>query len=182
MLINDQISNGEIILRQIEISDCTPSYVSWLNDPIINQYLETRWSEQNLASIQSFVQSQRESDNSILFAITLANDGRHIGNIKLGPINNHHRHADVSYFIGDKTMWGKGIATKAINLVCGYGFRDIKLHRIEAGTYAKAVGSQRALEKNGFIKEAVFRKQVITNNGYEDVYRYGLLSDEYKIL
>lgn len=182
MLTSERLSMGGVLLRQIELSDCTPSYVSWLDDPEVNQYLETRWTEQNIDSIRSFVQSMRDSENSVLFAITLLEDGRHIGNIKLGPINKYHHHADVSYFIGDKAMWGKGIATKAINLVCGYGFGDMKLHRIEAGTYAKAIGSQRALEKNGFIKEAVFRKQVITNNGYEDVYRYGLLSDEYKIL
>lgn len=182
MITNECLSAGGVLLRQIVLSDCTPSYVSWLEDPEINQYLETRWTLQTLESIRSFVQSKLESDDSILFAITLADDGRHIGNIKLGPINKHHHHADVSYFIGDKAMWGKGIATKAINLVCRFGFNDMHLHRIEAGTYAKAIGSQRALEKNGFIKEAVFRKQVITNNGYEDVYRYGLLVDEYKKL
>ena len=58
----------------------------------------------------------------------------------------------------------------------------MNLHRIEAGTYAKAIGSQRALEKNGFTKEAVFRKQVIFNGEYMDVYRYGLLVDEYKTI
>ncbi|KHM52663.1 hypothetical protein NZ47_03425 [Anaerovibrio lipolyticus] len=182
MLTNVRLSTGGVLLRQVVLSDCTPSYVSWLEDPEVNQYLETRWTEQTLESVRSFVQSQLGSENSILFAIMLEDDGRHIGNIKLGPINEHHHYADISYFIGDKSMWGKGIATKAINLVCGYGISDMNLHRIEAGTYAKAIGSQRALEKNGFIKEAVFRKQVITNNGYEDVYRYGLLMDEYKRL
>ena len=180
MLTDVRLSSGGVLLRQIELGDCTHSYVSWLEDPEVNQYLETRWSEQTLESVQSFVQSQLDSENSVLFAIILADDGRHIGNIKLGPINEHHRHADVSYFIGDKTMWGKGIATKAINLVCRYGFSDMNLHRIEAGAYAKAIGSQRALEKNGFIKEAVFRQQVLTNIGYDDVYRYGLLADELK--
>lgn len=144
--------------------------------------METRWSDQSIESIQSFVQSQLDSENSILFAITLAEDGRHIGNIKLGSINSHHSHADISYFIGDKAMWNKGIATTAINLVCGYGFNKLNLHRIEAGAYAAATGSQRAIEKNGFTKEAVFRKQVLFNGGYMDVYRYGLLVDEYKTL
>lgn len=182
MKIKEQLSMEGVLLRQIELRDCTPLYVSWLNDSEVSQYLETRWSNQTIETIKSFVQSQLDSDNSILFAITLAEDGRHIGNIKLGPINKYHHRADISYFIGDKSMWGKGIATKVINLVCKYGFSDMSLHRIEAGTYAKALGSQRALEKNGFIKEAVFRKQAITQNGYEDVYRYGLLSDEYKKL
>lgn len=182
MITKEQMSVGGVLLRQIELSDCTPSYVSWLEDPEVNQYLETRWTEQTIESIQSFVQSQLDSENSILFAITLTDDGRHIGNIKLGPINSHHRYADISYFIGDKAMWGRGIATKVINLVCGFGIQNMNLHRIEAGTYAEAIGSQRALEKNGFTKEAVFRKQVLSNGNYMDVYRYGLLADEYKTM
>ena len=39
---------------------------------------------------------------------------KHIGNIKLGPINWIHRYGDISLLIGDKDYWGKGIATEAI--------------------------------------------------------------------
>ncbi len=107
--------------------------------------METRWSEQNIDTIKEFVSLQRESEHSILLAITLSDDGRHIGNIKLGPINKYHKYGDISYFIGDKSMWNKGITTKAINLLCGYGIDHIGLHRIEAGAYAMALGSWRAL-------------------------------------
>ena len=102
-----------------------------------------------------------------------------IGNIKIGPINKKHNHADISYFIGEKDLWNKGIATECINLASSFGFSDLHLHRVEAGTYSKAIGSQKALEKNGFSREGVFRKQAISNGEYIDVYRYGLLAEEY---
>lgn len=169
---------GGILLRQIEISDCTDSYVNWLNDPEVNQYLETRWSVQDLQAITSFVKSQRENDHSILFAIVFAN--KHIGNIKIGPINRHHNHADISYFIGNKKLWNHGIATESIRLVCEFGFKELDLHRIEAGAYSKAIGSWKALEKNGFLREGTFRKQVLSENEYIDVYRYGFLQTEWR--
>lgn len=133
-------------------------------------------------SIRDFVKYQRENNHSILFAIRLTETDRHIGNIKIGPINVHHNHADISYFIGEKTLWNQGIATECINLVSGFGFSDLNLHRVEAGAYVKAVGSWKALEKNGFTREAVFRQQVISDGQYIDVYRYGLLASEYKEL
>ena len=148
----------------------------------MTQYLETRWSEQTLDTIKDFVKYQRENNHSILFAIRLTSTDRHIGNIKIGPINVHHNHADISYFIGDKTLWNQGIATEAINLISGFGFYEFKLHRVEAGAYAKAVGSWKALEKNGFIREGIFRQQVISDGQYIDAYRYGLLATEYKRL
>lgn len=182
-MITEKKLHGEMIsLRQIELKDCTYTYVGWLNDPDVNHYLETRWEIQTLDSVKSFVESQMANDHSVLFAITTILDGRHIGNIKIGPINRYHNHADISYFIGEKSYWNRGIATEAINLVSEFGFCELGLHRVEAGVYAKAIGSWKALERNGFSREAVFREQVKSDREYMDIYRYGLLATEYKKL
>lgn len=165
-------------LRQIEISDCNENYVKWLNDPEVNQYLETKWSDQNLESILEFVESQRNNSHSVLFAI-ISDKGNHIGNIKIGPVHTHYHHADISYFIGEKALWHKGIATEAIRLVCEFGFNELALNRIEAGAYDCAIGSWRALEKCGFKKEGIFKEQILFNNRYIDVYRYAILHSEY---
>lgn len=180
-MITDKIIDGEkIYLRQIEIADCNERYAAWLNDQQVNQYLETRWSEQNLATIRSFVEAQRENNHSVLFAIVYKETDKHIGNIKIGPIHSHYRHADISYFIGEKEYWNRGIATEAIGLVCRFGFDELVLHRIEAGAYDCAVGSWKALEKCGFCREGIFREQVLFNNEYIDIYRYALLRIDYK--
>lgn len=131
-------------------------------------------------NIREFVNGQRNNDHSLLFAITISQSGKHIGNIKIGPINRHHQHADISYFIGDKQYWNRGIASEAINLICRFGFDDLELRRIEAGCYAEAVGSRKALEKNGFVCEGRFREQVLCQGNCMDIYRYGLLKREFK--
>lgn len=180
-MVTEKVLHGErISLRQIELRDCISSYVDWLNDPVVNQYLETRWSEQTLENVQGFVISQRENDHSYLMAIILNENHRHIGNIKIGPINRYHKHADLSYFIGDRSLWGKGIATEAIYLASDFAFNDLGLHRVEAGVYSLAVGSWKAMEHNGFKREAVFREQAICKDSYIDIYRYGLLKSEFK--
>ena len=180
MITEAILDGGSFFLRQIELSDCTCNYVNWLNNPIINQCLETRWKKQSLNSIREFVNDQRNNDHSILFAIVIKKDRQHIGNIKLGPINRFHNHADISYFIGEESYWNRGIATKAINLVAEYAFYNLDIHKVEAGCYSSAIGSQKALEKNFFIKEAVFREKVIYQGRYHDVYRYGLLKKEFR--
>ena len=173
-MITSKILEGEkIILRQIELSDCTERYVEWLNDPEVNQYLETKWIEQSLETVKDFVCAQRENDDSILWAIISKENLIHIGNIKIGPINKYHHHADISYFIGEKDYWGKGIATEAIQLVTEYGLNELKLHKLEAGTYEDAIGSQKALEKNAYVKEGVLVEHVYFRGGYKAVFRYG---------
>lgn len=180
MVVEDILIGESIYLRQITLDDCTDQYVAWLNDPDVNRFLETKWSIQNMDSIKSFVSFQRDNEHSILFAIVTKVNDEHIGNMKIGPIHPYYSHADISYFIGEKTFWQKGIATEAIKLVCDYGFDKLSLNRIEAGAYESAIGSWKALEKCGFVREGVFRKQVIFNSEYIDVYRYGLLKDERK--
>ena len=179
-MITDKILTGEkVYLRQISVKDCTDKYVKWLNDPEVNQYLETKWSEQNIESIRAFVESQRKNNHSVLFAIVCRKNNEHIGNVKIGAVHPHYNHADISYFIGEKEYWHKGLATEAISLVCQFGFEQLSLHRIEAGTYDCAEGSWHALEKCGFKREGTFREQVYFMGRYINVYRYGLLKENF---
>jgi len=61
------------------------------------------------------VEEKYKSNNDLLFGIFF--DSYHIGNIKLGPIDFIHKVSDVSYFIGEKEYWGKGIATLIIKIL-----------------------------------------------------------------
>jgi RimJ/RimL family protein N-acetyltransferase len=176
-------------LRLLTLADCTERYVGWLRDPEINRYLETRWSEQNLESVRAFVGGMVESADSYLFAIVV--EGAHVGNIKIGPIQARHRYADVSYFIGERAQWGRGIASDAIALAAAIGFERLGLHRVQAGLYEGNVGSGRALEKAGFRREGVQRKQLrlgadpdapAADTQWEDHVWYGLLREEWQAL
>lgn len=180
MLYDKELTGEKIKLRIIELDDCNSKYLGWLKDKEVNQYLETRWNEQTLESIKDFVTSIRNSDHSYLFAIIHQN--KHVGNIKIGPIHPIYKYADVSYFIGKKSAWGKGIATEAIKLITDFGFNILGLNRLQAGAFAPNIGSKKALEKNGYKKEAVYRKKVFINSGdeYIDSHMYGLLKEEYK--
>lgn len=147
--------------------------------PQVNRYLETRWQPQSLESIRAFVAEQLSSPRSYLFAILENASGRHVGNIRLGPINPHHLGADVSYFIGARSVWGRGYATEAVRLVLDLGFSRLGLQRILAGVYASNDVSQRVLEKAGLRPEGVWRRQLQGTGGWEDHLFHGILREEW---
>lgn len=171
-----------VSMRLLEIDDCGDEYLAWLNDPEINRFLETRWREQTMESIRDFVASMLASEDSYLFAILEGE--RHVGNIKLGPVHARHAYADVSYFIGARGAWGRGLATDAIKLATKIGFQRLGLHRVQAGLYASNIGSARALEKAGFVREGIFRGQLRRDArepaSWEDHVFYGILREEWK--
>ncbi len=58
--------------------------------------------------------------------------------------------------------------TETVRLVVDYAFHELKLHRIEAGVMPRNLGSMRVLEKAGFHKEGIARKNVKINGVWED--------------
>ena len=100
---NIRINGDRIYLRNVELSDVNQVYVDWLNDPKVNQYLETRYDVQTIESVHKFVEKMVVKKDELFFAICLIEKDKHIGNIKLGPVNWLHLYADVSFFIGDKS-------------------------------------------------------------------------------
>lgn len=143
-------------LRPLRASDASERYVAWLNDPDVNRFLEIRFVKHTLADVSEFLRKLEADESSAGFAIVLNEGARHIGNIKLGPINEHHGFGEVSLFIGEKDCWGKGLATEAIELVTEFAFQARGLRRVEAGAYASNQGSVKAFLKAGWRQEAVF--------------------------
>lgn len=181
-MVSHFIDGKRIYLREVREEDVGETYYAWMNDKEINQYMETRYYPQGMEALRDYLKSHRQKADEPWFAICLQDTGQHIGNIKLGPINFHHRTADVSYFIGEKDCWGKGYATEAIGLVVRFAFEVLDLYKVNAGTYARNVGSQRALEKNGFVREGVFKKHAFFKGDREDTFRFGLLREAYESL
>jgi [ribosomal protein S5]-alanine N-acetyltransferase len=136
--------------------------------------METRWSAQNLDSIFRFVKSMESDPANYLFAIRLRTSSRHIGNLKIGPINFNHSYADLSYFIGDRDFWGKGIATEAIQGAIEFAFENLSLRRLNAGVYSSNIGSVKALQKCGFVTEGVAVDKFRIDDHFEDHIMLGL--------
>src|SRR5437660_17403 len=131
-----EISTERLVLRELQPSDCSPHYVEWLRDPDINRYLETRHSRHDEESVRGFIERVSAQSDEFLFGIFLPASGRHIGNIKVGPIREYHRSADISLFIGARDCWGQGLATEAIAALSRYAFDELGVAKLSASMYA----------------------------------------------
>jgi len=52
---------------------------------------------------------------------------------------------------------GAGIASAAVDEIAQFGFGELGLHRLEAGTATANIASQRVLEHNRFTKVGLLR-------------------------
>ncbi len=174
------IQNKTILLREVEIKDCNEEYLSWLQDSDINQYLETRWEYQSISKIKNFVRDKRKSYDEYLFAIIDIKTKKHIGNIKLGPINFNHKSAEISYFIGNKDFQNKGFSTNAIELILKVAFLKLKLKYISAGVYSNNKASCSVLKKNKFSIEGNLKNSILNNKKRGNRLIFGISDAIYK--
>ena len=109
-----------------------------------------------------------KNDTDYYFGIFLQSTGALIGSIQLFQvIRGSLQSAFIGYFL-DKDHNGKGYTTEAVKLLLKFGFEELKLHRIEAGVMPHNMGSLRVLDKAGFQKEGIARKNVRINGKWED--------------
>jgi len=171
------IEGDRIYLREVRLSDVNEEYYNWLNDNEVSQFLETKFFPQSIKAIEEYVSSMIGSQESVFLAIVVKENNKHIGNIKIGPINWIHRFADIALVIGDKESWGKGYGTEAIKLVVDYAFNKLNLHRLNAGIYANNIGSIKAFEKAGFKDEGTRKNMRFFNGKYIDEKLYGIVNE-----
>lgn len=171
------LEGENIYLREVRESDVNENYYRWMNDPDITQYLESRFYPNSLEELRHYVGEKSKDNSSVFLAIILKNGNRHIGNIKLGPINWIHRYADVALIIGEKDCWGKGYASSAICLVTKYAFKTLNLHKLMAGCYDLNQGSAKAFQKAGFQTEGVRKRHYYYDGGYIDSVLLGIVRE-----
>jgi RimJ/RimL family protein N-acetyltransferase len=73
---------------------------------------------------------------------------------------------------------GRGVGTRAHQLLVRYLFAHTPVPRIEADTDKDNIAEQRALEKAGFTQEGLMRSVVFRDGQWRDAYLYGIVRDD----
>jgi len=111
------------------------------------------------------------------FAIVRAPDGDLLGSISLMRIAWEHQRAEVGYWLALSAR-GEGHATRAVSLVCAWGFRALSLERITLLAARDNEPSQQVAIRSGFVREAVLRSYMAHPDGRHDMVSYGLLESD----
>ncbi len=160
MILERLLSDGVVTIAQLDESAATGPYLKWMQDAEVTRFLEARFAKYDAANIAAFISEKNASNKSLLAGIFF--EGRHVGNIKLDIVREHSR-GELGLLIGEKAVWGRGIARRAIALISDYAFSVLGLAKICAGVYATNIGSQKAFESVGYHLDGVRRRHYVDN-------------------
>ena len=163
----------DLFIKIIDEKVISKDYIGWLNDYDTVKYTDQKHFRHSFKRVENFILEKLKSKNDFLFGIFFKK--KHIGNIKLGPINNFHKTSEVSYIIGNKNFWGKGIASKCLKAVIKYAFEKTELEKLTSGYYKLNKASAKVLEKNNFKIEGVRKKEKLLAGKRVDYVEVGLI-------
>ena len=152
-----------------EQAHLTSRYVGWLNDPDVVRYSDQRHRRHTLESCRSYYESFAGSADHFL-AIESHSHG-HVGNIGIG-VDAHHGIADVSIIVGERAVWGTGIASMSWCAVVDALCASTDIRKVTAGTMAVNVPMLRLMARSGLAIEAIRPRQAVWEGQEVDMH-YG---------
>lgn len=123
------------------------------------------------------IENNQENIKKLIFKVEINETNQFIGLIGITLGKKHYKNAEV-WFQYDFRFWNKGFATESLRKIIDFGFKNLQLHRIEAGCAVENMGSITVLEKVGMQREAHTRKLLPLISGWSDNYGYAILSTD----
>ena len=140
---------NKILIRPLRFEDASVSW-KWRNDPEVWEHTGSRPDIVVTEEIEKqWILDKLKERNSVRFAIEI--DDVYVGNIQLTNIVEKET-AEYHVFIGDKSYWGKGVASLATAQIIRYAKNVINLQSLYLSVRPENNSAIRVYEKSGFVK------------------------------
>lgn len=174
-----EIEGKKIRLRKLKLEDANELFKYYSNENVY-RYLDWNGPETLEKSYEVIkIWNKGYIDGWIIrFAIVNKVTDKIIGTIFLSQFEG--RRAEIGYELSEG-YWRKGIMSEAMQEVISFGFKKLRLVRIQAFVCEENIASRNLLKKFNFKEEGYLRKfecHSVTGE-CKDMYIYGLLNTEF---
>lgn len=161
---------SKIIIRPQRVSDARAMFEILVNKNFRFFDAGVRKLEDEVKFLKRNARKRRDSFE---YNFTILLDGKIVGGCGI-KINQHRPYiGEIGYFV-DEREWGKGIATRAVKLLEGFGFKKLKLQRIEILIHPQNTASVKVAIKSGYQKEGRMKKAGRLGNNPSKVHDFFL--------
>ena len=174
---------GERVILRGPRAEDVPSLCKYAGDPEVSRWMPNLAFPFGEAEAREVVRNAAErarTGEGYCFGIVPVEAGELIGIIGVKHICWPDRRADMGFWIG-RGFRRKGFTEEAVRLALGFAFGTLRLHRVTALALAPNAASAGLLQKVGFRKEGVWRKDCFLRGRWYDAVVFGLLEGEYNV-
>ena len=129
----------------------------------------------HLQDAYDYIDAMLAVDENEILAFAIEYAGHVVGSISvLRQEDIYRRSGEIGYYLG-YDYWGQGIMSEAVKQACLLIFEHSDIERIFAAPFDYNHASQRVLEKCGFKREGILRKNGFKNGEFHDMIIYSLI-------
>lgn len=152
-----------------------PYRVKWLNNPKVNKFIgEEVGQKTNLEKEKVWFANYQKAKNKKFF--TVCDNSKPIGFFGLSNISKLNKNADLFIAIGEDDHRGKGVGKITMKFIIDYGFKKLKLHKINLGVVKDNIPAVKLYQSLGFIIEGEMRDEVFFEGKFHDFLSMAIFS------
>lgn len=175
------LETERLLLRRLVPEDLEDIF-EYASDAEVARF--TTWSAhtsiENSRAFLEYVLAQYASGSIAPWGVEYKRDHKLIGTCGFVSWSVCNARAEVGYAIS-RRYWNQGLTTEALGTVVEFGFRTMRLNRIQGRCVLENIGSARVMEKTGMRLEGVHREYEVSDvpGVYLDIPMYAILRREW---
>lgn len=135
-----------------------PYRIKWLNNPQVNKFFGNELGKKtDLKKEKEWFANYLKAKNKKVF--TICDGSTPIGFMGLSNISRINKNANLFIIIGENDYRGRGIGKFALAWLLDYGFKKLKLHKINLGVIKNNVIAVKLYKSLGFIIEGEMKDE-----------------------
>jgi RimJ/RimL family protein N-acetyltransferase len=172
------IGDGVIRLRLMAESD-VPAVVAAVQDPEIPRFttVPSPYADEDGRQWQRMASAGVAAGTDLPTLIVDAEDGRLLGAVGVHNLDPETGRCAAGYWVAAAER-GRGVARRALALLCHYAFDELQAQRIELWIEPANAPSLRVAEAVGFHREGLLRSFMPIQETRRDMLMYSLLPDD----
>ncbi|HEY4867683.1 MAG TPA: GNAT family protein [Candidatus Dormibacteraeota bacterium] len=151
--------------------------IAWFEDLEVTARLLRRWPP-SLEDEQEWLKKTAADPDSVFWVIE--HEGRPIGVTGIEGIDWVNGRGKTGTLIGDKSCWGKGIASEVMRLRADFAFRELPLRKLQSGYLEGNEASRRAQAAAGYREVGRFHGQFFREGRWLDEILTELLREDWE--
>jgi RimJ/RimL family protein N-acetyltransferase len=175
------LTSGDVALRELRLSDAA-SLLAMLTTEEVARFISP--PPTTIDGFERFIvwaNAERQAGRYACFAVVPAGLDTAIGLFQVRQLEPGFATAEWGFAIGSP-YWGTGIFTACAELVLGFAFETLGVHRLEARAAVQNGRGNGALRKVGATCEGVLRQSFLRNGEYLDQHMWSILAVDWRAM
>ncbi|WP_068777719.1 GNAT family N-acetyltransferase [Paenibacillus sp. FJAT-26967] len=175
------LASDDLILKQVDVSHLDEVYSIYSNDGVFEYCgIIPKHNRDTVKKMIGHFERDYNKKSKVKWGLFLGSESdKLVGIIEAFDLNQKVNMVTIGYFL-EESYWGKGIATRAVEVLVRFLFEEAGINRIQAEVMPLNEGSKKVLLKNGFLQEGTIRQAALwPGKGVVDLEIYGILKIEY---